>query len=122
MSEIEVAESADIGEAERRIVAYGAHEIGIIRVQGQLHAFLNVCPHQGGPVCQGLLIHKVEEVIDENKNFVGMKFDENSVNLVCPWHGWEFDVTTGRCAGDAQQGLRKFKTRESNGKIYVDVG
>lgn len=122
MKEVFVAASADVGESARRIISYGSQEIGVIRVEGQVHAFLNICPHQGGPVCQGMLIRKVEEIIDTEQRYLGMKFSEGSVNLVCPWHGWEFDIETGRCAGDGQQGVRKFPVRESEGSIYVIVG
>ncbi|MEH2498899.1 nitrite reductase (NADH) small subunit [Bradyrhizobium sp. AZCC 1678] len=122
MSEILVGASSEIPESARRIVSYGEQEIGVIRIAGRLHAFLNVCPHQGGPVCQGMLIHKVEEVVDSDRKFKGMKFSDDKINLVCPWHGWEFDIETGRCAGDGKQGVRKFAVREEEGKIYVVIG
>jgi len=63
----------------------------------------------------------VEEIIAEDKTFHGMRFHENDVNIVCPWHGWEFNVETGRCAGDGQWSLRRFKVSEDNGEIYVSV-
>jgi nitrite reductase/ring-hydroxylating ferredoxin subunit len=50
-----------------------------------------------------------------------MRFNENDINIVCPWHGWEFNVETGRCAGDGKWSLRRFKVTENNGEIHVTV-
>ncbi len=56
MTDVFVATSCDLREGERKIVEHGVHEIGVVRANGRLHAFRNVCPHQGGPVCEGALI------------------------------------------------------------------
>jgi nitrite reductase/ring-hydroxylating ferredoxin subunit len=121
MAEIFVCPSAELGEGARKLVENGADQIGVIRASGALHAFSNVCPHQGGPVCEGLLVHKVEEVIGPDKTYRGMRFNEDELHIVCPWHGWEFNVETGRCAGDGRQSLRRYKVIERNEGIYVVV-
>jgi hypothetical protein len=121
MADIFVARSDDLEEGGRVFVSCDVGDIGVLRVKGKLHAFLNVCPHQGGPVCSGMLIHRVEEIIAEDKTFQGMRFNENDINIVCPWHGWEFNVETGRCAGDGKWSLRRFKVAEKNGEIHVTV-
>jgi nitrite reductase/ring-hydroxylating ferredoxin subunit len=103
------------------MVTCDGRRIGVLRVKGKLHAFLNVCPHQGGPVCEGLVIHRVEEIIAEDKTCHGMRFCEDDVHLVCPWHGWEFNIETGRCAGDGRHGLKRFPAIERGGDVYVVV-
>jgi nitrite reductase/ring-hydroxylating ferredoxin subunit len=119
MTDIFVAHSKDFGEGSRLLVESDGRQIGVIRANGKLHAFLNICPHQGGPVCDGLLIHRVEEVLGPDKTYQGMRFVEEDLHVVCPWHGWEFDIQTGRCAGDGKHALRRFETTERNGAIYV---
>lgn len=121
MPEVFVGADADIGEGERRIVRHGNHEIGVLRANGILRAFLNHCPHQGGPVCNGMLVHKTEEIIREDRTYAGMRFSKDQLNLVCPWHGVEFDVATGRNAGDGRLSLRSFKVVNVEGNIYVVV-
>ena len=121
MSELYVTDADTLPEGGRAMVDHGVHSIGVIRAKGKLHAFLNICPHQGGPVCEGMLIHRVEEIIAEDKTYHGMRFNEDDLNLVCPWHGWEFNVETGLCAGDGKHALRRFPVTEKDGKIYVTV-
>lgn len=119
MTELLVAASAELAEGQRRMVAHGDRQIGVIRAQGKLRAFLNVCPHQGGPVCEGMIVHKAEEVIDEHHCYQGMRFDPNTLHVVCPWHGWEFSLDTGANAGDGRLKLRSYPVTERDGNVYV---
>jgi nitrite reductase (NADH) small subunit len=121
MPELFVARSEDLPEGARTFVTSNGSQIGVIRAKGQLHAYLNMCPHQGGPVCEGLMVHRVEEIIAEDKTYQGMRFCEDDLHIVCPWHGWEFNIETGRCAGDGKHGLKRFQTLEREDGIYVVV-
>jgi nitrite reductase/ring-hydroxylating ferredoxin subunit len=121
MTEMFVCKSAELGEGTRKLVPNGADQIGVIRAGGTLHAFRNVCPHQGGPVCEGLVVHKVEEVIGSDKTYQGMRFNDKELHIVCPWHGWEFDIATGRCAGDGKHALIRYKVIERDNSIYVVI-
>ena len=119
MTELFVTKAQDLKEGAKAFVENGASKIGVLRTKGKLHAFLNVCPHQGGPVCEGLIIHKVEEVIADDKTYKGMRFSDDELHVVCPWHGWEFDIETGRCAGDGRHELRRYDVVERGDEIYV---
>jgi nitrite reductase/ring-hydroxylating ferredoxin subunit len=119
MPEVFVGRSQDLKEGERRIVTSGPHSVGVLRANGKLYAYRNECPHQGGPVCEGLMVHKVEEIIAPDKTYRGMRYNRDELNIVCPWHGWEFNIETGRCAGDGRHGLRKYPVVERQGEIYV---
>lgn len=120
MAELFVARSADLGEGQRQIVQTGRSTVGVLRAKGKIYAYHNECPHQGGPVCQGLMIHRVEEVIGSDKTYHGMKYSDD-LHLVCPWHGWEFNIETGRCAGDGRHVIRPCKIIERNDEIYIVV-
>lgn len=115
-----VAKSSELGEGERKLIKHGGLEIGVLRANGRLRAILNVCPHQGGPVCEGMMIHRVEEIIGAGHEYRGMRYTDD-LHLVCPWHGWEFLIETGRCAGDGAKSLRVFPVQERDGAIYVVV-
>ena len=54
-------------------------EIALVKLEGSVFAFLNVCPHQHTP-----LIDKYGGQIAGN-------------NLTCPMHGWTYDLKTGNC-------------------------
>jgi nitrite reductase/ring-hydroxylating ferredoxin subunit len=40
---------------------------------------------------------------------------------VCPWHGWEFDLDTGRHCGDPKYRLRPIDVRVRDERVYVTL-
>src|SRR5689334_23729649 len=74
MPEIFVAKIADLPEGGRKIVQHGSHDIGVFHWEGQFYAYSNLCLHQGGPACEGLIMHQVEDVIGPDKTWVGQRF------------------------------------------------
>ena len=118
MTEIFVARSDDMSEGARRVVECEGRQIGVVRAKGKLHAFLNICPHQGGPVCDGLLINRVEEIIAPDKTYQGQKFSDD-LHFVCPWHGYEYDIRTGECVGNRKLKLRKYDVVRRGEDIFV---
>ena len=119
MAEKFVAKASEMTDGDRRIVFVGDHEIGVFRHKGQYYAYSNFCLHQGGPACEGLIMHQVEDVIGPDKTWVGQKFSEERVNFVCPWHGYEYDLKTGECIGDRKLKLRKYDIVKRGEDIYV---
>ena len=117
--EIFVADSSEINEGERKIVPFGNTELGVYRMNGKLYAYQNLCAHQGGPACEGLTMPKVEEVIAKDKTYQRMRFNYNEWHIVCPWHGWEYDLTTGEFVVNRKVRLKKFEVVEKGGKIYI---
>lgn len=67
---------------------------------GELLAYENLCPHLGGPVCEGEIRPAVTAVVDEDGRLLDECSDMGSPRLICPWHGWEFDLATGQAIGD----------------------
>ena len=59
------ARRGNIAENGRLVLDIGETTIAIFRVRGRLFAYENRCPHMGGPVCQGLIIPAVRELLDE---------------------------------------------------------
>ena len=116
-----IAKSGDIAEGGRIVRDVAATTVGVFRVAGQLYAYENTCPHQGGPVCQGLLIPRGEEKLNAARGAEGFRFDETDPRLVCPWHGFEFSLTTGCHPGSAEIRLTAFEVTEEGGMVYVGV-
>jgi nitrite reductase (NADH) small subunit len=121
VEQVRVGRRDEFKDGDRKMVAVNGAHVGVLRIGDDFVAYGNVCPHQGGPVCEGLLIHKVEEVINEDRTFAGMTFNTDTLHLTCPWHGWAFDARTGVCAGDPKQGLRKYPITERDGEIFVSA-
>lgn len=117
--EVLVFRSDELKEGTTRVVAIGDVEIGVIRHKGICFAYRNICPHQGGPVCDGMLMPQVEDVIDRDGLFVCQKFNEDDLHIVCPWHGYEYKVTTGEHVVDPTVRLDRYDVIEREGSIYV---
>jgi nitrite reductase/ring-hydroxylating ferredoxin subunit len=114
-----VGTSGQVPEGGRLIVDLGRTSVGVFRFQERLYAYENVCAHSGGPVCQGRLVHRVVEVLDEAKRSTGAVFDETDLHIACPWHGVEYSVTTGTHSARPELALRGFPVEEENGFVYV---
>lgn len=75
--------------------------IALANVGGKFHAINNVCLHRGGPLGQGVLEGKV---------------------VTCPWHGWEYDVTSGKVAQNPTVGVDCYAVEVRGEDIFVDAG
>lgn len=121
MNEIFVASAGELADGDRRIVEHGDTEIGVFRLGDQYFAWESNCPHQGGPVCQGRVMNRVDEVIDAGGKSYGYRFVEEDVHIICPWHGFEFNLRTGRHPGDPETRLHGYEVAVRDGGIYVRV-
>ena len=70
-----MARRDDVPPGAMRAVQAGERWYVLVNVEGTLHALDNNCPHNGGPLSKGSL-------------------DDGA--LTCPWHGWRWDVASGR--------------------------
>jgi nitrite reductase (NADH) small subunit len=121
MAEVFVCKSDALIEGGVLIWRHGSLEVGIFRHNGKLYCYRNTCPHQGGPVCEGVRRHSVEDIYAADGLFIGQRYNLNDMHIVCPWHGYEFHMDTGTHAGDAAVRLQKFEACERDGEIYVDL-
>lgn len=109
-----VAAHGELGAGDRRIVNAGGISIGVFMVNGVYHAYRNVCPHAGAPVCLGkiggtTLASPIYEY----------HYGRDDQILRCPWHGWEFDLTTGAHLVDPSMTLRSYPVEVVDGVVYV---
>jgi len=118
MAEWFVAKAAELPEGDRRIVAAGKDEIGVFHQGGAYYAYSNYCVHSGGPACEGILINKVVDLIAEDRTYQGQMFADD-MHFVCPWHGYEYELATGRCVGDPRLKLKKYPVVRRGDDIYV---
>lgn len=90
-----VAQVADIPPGQRLIVTINGRSIGIFNVAGRFYAVRNSCPHQGGELCLGSLVG-----LATAERPGQISYTREGEILRCPWHGWEFDLATGRSVFD----------------------
>ena len=121
MRQIAVGRASAFPNPGRKIVQIDGVEVGIFCREGKFTAFENVCPHMGGPVCQGKIIARVEELIGVDKTSLGLAFSKTQTNVACPWHGYEFDISTGRHQGNPRLRLRPVTIEVVDGDLLVTL-
>lgn len=121
MSEVLVCKAGEIAEGGARVVTVGELEIGVIRHDGKYYAYRNLCPHQGGPVCEGVLMPQVLDVLGPDRSILRQDYDRNDIHIVCPWHSYEFHLKDGVNVCDSKIRLQKFEVVEKNGAVFVNV-
>lgn len=120
---VHVVGSADeFDDGDRRIVEVDGLEIGVFRVDGEFRAYLNRCPHQLGPVCEGSFSGRQRASFERGSLEFRLEWSEETRVLVCPWHAWEFDVETGRNYPQREISLPSFPARVEDGDVVVEVG
>ncbi len=75
--------------------------VALCNIGGVIHAIDGICPHAWGPLGHGALL---------------------VTTLICPFHAWGFDCTTGQCDADDQLRLATYPVKIEDGQIWVDVG
>ncbi len=76
------------------------HTIAIANLDGSFYAIDNTCLHRGGPLGQGIL---------------------DGQKVTCPWHGWQYDVTTGRVAMNPAVGVNCHRVEVRGEDIFVEL-
>jgi nitrite reductase/ring-hydroxylating ferredoxin subunit len=116
MSRIAVARLDELRDGIPRLVDVGPQQIVVVRWRDQVAAVRNICPHQGaslvaGRARSGLATRAASE--HENDIVCG------TAVFVCPWHAWEFDLTSGECRMHNRLRLRVYTTVVEDGTVYV---
>jgi len=119
MQERLVGSVDELADGKRLIISIDGAEISVFQNASSFFAFENRCLHQGGPVGEGTLMPKVNAVLGPEREVIEERFDTNVMHLVCPWHGWEYDLSTGECVADRTLKLPSFEVRVKEGNVYV---
>ena len=116
MAKYVVAAADEIPPGERKIVNIGGRSIGIFNINGEFFAIRNSCPHQGGPLCKGIITGFLESPAPGTYTYT-----RRGEILRCPWHGWEFDIKTGQSWWNpTQKRVRQYDVHVQSGKD-IDV-
>ena len=85
---------------EAREFSCAGRTLCVAKVNGTITAMDNICLHRGGPLGQG--------VIEDGK-------------VVCPWHGWQWDPTTGQATHNANAKVVVYPIKIEGGEVLIEL-
>jgi nitrite reductase/ring-hydroxylating ferredoxin subunit len=101
MAFVRAAKTDEIPAGTIREFQLDGTTIALANVAGKFYAINNSCLHRGGPLGQGVLADRV---------------------VTCPWHGWEYDVTTGKITQNPSVGVDCYPVEVRGQDIFVNCG
>ena len=113
-----VGKTDDLAEGAGMLVTVANRSIGVFKVGGEFYGLMNKCPHLGGELCKGRLTGALTS--DGPGDF---HYDPETVLIMCPWHGWEYDVRTGQSyLNPKTQPARPYQVQvENGGEVTVEL-
>lgn len=111
-----VGAASDLKPGERRLVEVRGHSVGVFNVNGEYVAALNLCPHELAPVCRGRVGGTTLPSPPGE-----YRWGREGEILACPWHGWEFDLTTGKALADPRVRLRRYPVTVEDDTLYITL-
>jgi 3-phenylpropionate/trans-cinnamate dioxygenase ferredoxin subunit len=106
-----VAKASEVAPGSSRQVSVAGRDVALFNVKGEFFAIANRCPHEGASLCKGQMVGLAES--DGPGHYRMVRQGEM---VRCPWHGWEFDVRTGRSYCDPA------RTRVKSFDVHVEKG
>ncbi|VAX42317.1 Nitrite reductase [NAD(P)H] small subunit [hydrothermal vent metagenome] len=94
----QVATVAEVSSGSGKEVVVEGKIVALFDVEGEIFAIDGMCAHAGGPLGKGCL--------------------EGSI-ITCPWHGWQYDVVTGKHCLTENIQQETFAVKVEDGKIFV---
>jgi nitrite reductase (NADH) small subunit len=105
-----------LAPGERIVRDFDGLSIGVFNVGGRFYALHNRCPHRGGALCLGPVTGTA--VTDADFRFV---YGREGEVLRCAWHGWEFEIASGRSLVDPRVRAKTFPVELEDGGVYLLV-
>jgi nitrite reductase (NADH) small subunit len=114
-----VARISEFEEAKPIMFELGKLVIGVYKYRGKFYAYENICPHQGGPVCEGVVTGRMEARMSATGRYIEDYVSDERMVIACPWHGSEYAIETGYF--DDKLSLTSFPIIVENGEVKVEV-
>jgi nitrite reductase (NADH) small subunit len=117
VARFEVCTAEDLPPGTRQVVSVDGREIGVFNIDGRLFAIRNACPHQGAPLCAGVVGGTMLPSAPHEYVY-GMK----GKVIRCPWHKFEFELETGRSLHDPHRmRVATYRATIEDGRIVLHL-
>ena len=109
-----IAPVDELPPGTRKFLTIDERPIAIFNIKGEFFGLLNRCPHQGASLCEGPLIG-----LAQSSDPGEIEYTKLGEIIRCPWHGWEFDLETGRCVDEASLRAAVYPAEVAEGRVRV---
>ena len=97
---VKVGEVSELASGQGRLVQVDGQDIALFNVGGTYYAMSAICPHEAGPLHEG---------------------DVDGDTIICPWHGYDFNVKTGECSLDGGLRVTTFGVKTEGNGLFIEV-
>lgn len=113
--EVRVGSVEEVRRDGCRIVEVNGRPVGVISIGEEFFAISDRCPHMGASMCAGSLSGTF--VASEPHEYV---YGKAGRVIRCPWHGWEFDLESGRSLLEPKRfGLKTYRVTQLDGEVVL---
>ncbi len=109
---------SDFPPGTHRVVKLRNAQIGVFNIDGRFYALPNRCPHQFGPLCEGNVGGTTACNASTNWNLAWIRSGEI---VTCPWHGIEFDITTGQSLTNTRLKVRTYPITIEDDQLILTI-
>ncbi|MFA4914546.1 MAG: Rieske (2Fe-2S) protein [Burkholderiaceae bacterium] len=108
----------DIPQTDALIVQVEGLPIGVFKRGERFFAVKNLCPHKRAPLALGTVSGTMLPTACAGE----LKYGLEDQVIRCPWHGWEFDLVSGKCLfGVSDSKIKTYAISVRDGDVYVDI-
>lgn len=115
MALVEVGALADLPDGEVVSTQVGGRDLVLIRWGDDVYALRNICPHMSTRLTTGTVMGHCTGTPGE------VRVEHDNPVIACPWHKYEFSLTTGRCLTSAKLRIRSYPVTVDGGTVLVDL-
>jgi nitrite reductase (NADH) small subunit len=114
--------AAKVREEGRVRVTVAGQPVVVFHFRDDFVAYVDVCPHQGGPVCSDGSLHPfLTAELDDAGRAVDTFAPGGERVIACPWHGWEFWLENGVLIADPSKRLREARAELDGDHLIVTL-
>ena len=97
---VKVCKIGDVKAGCGKSLEISGKSVAVFNVEGNFYALNDICGHRGGPLGEG---------------------EVDGKTVICPWHGWRYDVTSGANELVPDLPTQKYELKVEGEDILVDI-
>lgn len=97
---VKVGRVGDLADGQAKVVQVDGQRIALFYVGGRYYALEAACPHEGGPLADGII---------------------EGLRIICPWHGYDFHLKTGACGLDPDLRALTYPVKVQDDDLLIEM-